>query len=153
MNAFARSTFILEDLFEKFLNGILWIFWLLKTFLLLYRWNPVWSTTQSARGGSVLRSIRGGQGPGRKDWMWRKGQSVGGNAYLLPNFLFENGLLVFFSNWAFGLTYIMTVLFAENWQTRKLCGAYHNYRSKAWCPHCPEGDLCTHSVCCQILSK
>lgn len=149
MNAFARSTFILEDLFEKFLNCISWIFWLLKTFFLLYRWNPVWSTTQSARGGSVLRSIRGGQGPGRKDWMWRKGQFYGGNAYLL----FQNRLLGFFSDWAFGLTYIMTVLFAENWQTRKLCGAYHNYRSKAWRTHCPEGDLCTHSVCCQILSK
>ena len=43
---------------------------------LSYRWNPVWSPTQSAGGGSVPCSPGGGQSSGRKDRVRRKGQSL-----------------------------------------------------------------------------
>lgn len=45
-------------------------------FFLLYRWNPLWSPTQSAGSGSVPSSPGGGQSSGRKDRVRRKGQSL-----------------------------------------------------------------------------
>lgn len=43
--------------------------------------------------------------------------------------------------------------FSENRPTRKLCGAYDCNWSEAWLPNSPKGDICTHCICCEILSK
>lgn len=51
MNAFARSTFTLKDEFKKFLDCILWIFWLLNdTFFFVYIDGTLYGPLHSQQG-------------------------------------------------------------------------------------------------------